>query len=124
MSATTCASACLSLSHRHLPSLIFHLTSLPPIHLSLSLSTLSHALIPLRCSCPRRRTKHDIHPLQSNADPVLHPLEAAREYKRAVNAVKLERMFAKPFLGALDGEPRAAGARARALQLMPQRGLC
>jgi hypothetical protein len=32
------------------------------------------------------RTKHDIHPMQTNADPSLHPLEAAREYKRALNA--------------------------------------
>ena len=69
------------------------------------------------------RTKHDIHPLETNVDPKLHPLEAPREYKRAVNAgkcpssvpcltpakaviiaVKLERMFAKPFIGALDGK--------------------
>eukprot|EP00045_Choanoeca_perplexa_P006130 m.52094 g.52094 ORF g.52094 m.52094 type:complete len:451 (+) comp13480_c0_seq5:166-1518(+) len=51
----------------------------------------------------KRKTKHDIHPMQSNPDPSLHPLEAAREYKRALNAVKLERVFAKPFLGSLDG---------------------
>ncbi|EDQ92632.1 uncharacterized protein MONBRDRAFT_19326 [Monosiga brevicollis MX1] len=51
----------------------------------------------------QRKTKHDIHPMQSNVDPNLHPLEAAREYKRAVNAVKMERMFAKPFVAGLDG---------------------
>ncbi len=38
-----------------------------------------------------------------NYDPVLHPFEAPREYMRAMNAVKLERVFAKPFLGSLDG---------------------
>ncbi len=38
-----------------------------------------------------------------NYDPTLHPFEAPREYTRAVNAVKLERVFAKPFLGSLDG---------------------
>lgn len=33
----------------------------------------------------------------------MHPFEAAREYVRALNAVKLERVFAKPFVGCLDG---------------------
>jgi WD repeat and SOF domain-containing protein 1 len=45
----------------------------------------------------------DIHKLPRNYDPELHPFEMNREYTRAVNAVKLERVFAKPFLGALDG---------------------
>ncbi|KAK0091426.1 hypothetical protein PV326_003254, partial [Microctonus aethiopoides] len=38
-----------------------------------------------------------------NYDPVLHPFEAAREYTRALNAVKLDRVFAKPFIGCLEG---------------------
>ena len=38
-----------------------------------------------------------------NYDPSLHPFEAPREYVRALNATKLERVFAKPFLGSLDG---------------------
>lgn len=38
-----------------------------------------------------------------NADPALHPLERAREYQRALTATKLEKMFAKPFVKALDG---------------------
>lgn len=38
-----------------------------------------------------------------NYDPALHPFEAAREYTRALNAVKLEKVFAKPFMGNLDG---------------------
>lgn len=38
-----------------------------------------------------------------NVDPKLHPFEKGREYTRALNAVKLDRMFSKPFLGALDG---------------------
>jgi len=38
-----------------------------------------------------------------NYDPSLHPFEASREYVRALNATKLERVFAKPFLGSLDG---------------------
>lgn len=38
-----------------------------------------------------------------NYDSTLHPLEVPREYTRALNASKLERVFAKPFLGSLDG---------------------
>lgn len=41
--------------------------------------------------------------VQRNYDPNLHPFEAPREYVRALNAVKLERVFAKPFIGCLDG---------------------
>ena len=49
--------------------------------------------------------KHGINfiSVQRNFDPSLHPFEAPREYTRALNAVKLERVFAKPFLGSLDG---------------------
>lgn len=36
-----------------------------------------------------------------NLDPALHPLEKEVEYTRALNAAKLQRVFAKPFLGAL-----------------------
>jgi WD repeat and SOF domain-containing protein 1 len=50
-----------------------------------------------------RETKLDLHKLPRNYDPALHPFEAQREYTRALNAVKLERVFAKPFLASLDG---------------------
>jgi WD repeat and SOF domain-containing protein 1 len=36
-------------------------------------------------------------------DPKLHPFEKGREYTRALNAVKMDKLFSKPFLGALDG---------------------
>ena len=36
-----------------------------------------------------------------NLDPALHPLSRAREYTRALNATKLERLFAKPFIAQL-----------------------
>ncbi|TAQ90144.1 hypothetical protein B7494_g1561 [Chlorociboria aeruginascens] len=36
-----------------------------------------------------------------NLDPALHPFARAREYTRALNATKLERMFAKPFIAQL-----------------------
>lgn len=38
-----------------------------------------------------------------NYDPALHPFEAPREYTRALNATKLDRVFAKPFVGNLEG---------------------
>ncbi|ODQ64714.1 WD40 repeat-like protein [Nadsonia fulvescens var. elongata DSM 6958] len=41
--------------------------------------------------------------LPRNLDPALHPFERAREYTKALNATKLERMFAKPFIGQLGG---------------------
>jgi DDB1- and CUL4-associated factor 13 len=45
----------------------------------------------------------DIYKVSRNLNPVLHPHERAREYTRALNATKLDRLFAKPFLGSLNG---------------------
>ena len=45
----------------------------------------------------------NVNKLTRNLDPTQHPFERAREYTRALNATKLERMFAQPFLG--DFEP-------------------
>lgn len=45
----------------------------------------------------------DLPKLPRNVDPALHPFAAQREYTAALNAVKLERVFAKPFVGSLDG---------------------
>jgi WD repeat and SOF domain-containing protein 1 len=45
----------------------------------------------------------DPAPLSRNLDPALHPFDKPREYTRAVNAAKLDRLFAKPFVGALEG---------------------
>uniref|UniRef100_A0AAQ5YV26 DDB1 and CUL4 associated factor 13 n=1 Tax=Amphiprion ocellaris TaxID=80972 RepID=A0AAQ5YV26_AMPOC len=50
-----------------------------------------------------RETKLDIQRVPRNYDPSLHPFEVSREYTRALNATKLERVFAKPFLASLDG---------------------
>ncbi|KAI8854088.1 WD40-repeat-containing domain protein [Chytridium lagenaria] len=50
-----------------------------------------------------RSSKGDIHKLHRNLDPTLHPFERAREYTRALNATKLERLFAKPFIASLSG---------------------
>lgn len=40
---------------------------------------------------------------QHNLDPKLHPFQGAREYVRALNSVKKDKIFAKPFVGALSG---------------------
>jgi DDB1- and CUL4-associated factor 13 len=50
-----------------------------------------------------RKSKHDITKVHRNRDPSLHPFERAREYTKAVMATKLDKIFAKPFIGALDG---------------------
>ncbi|VVT50362.1 uncharacterized protein SAPINGB_P002725 [Magnusiomyces paraingens] len=41
----------------------------------------------------------DSQRLPRNLDPALHPFERAREYTRALNATKLDRVFAQPFVG-------------------------
>ncbi|EHN01362.1 Sof1p [Saccharomyces cerevisiae x Saccharomyces kudriavzevii VIN7] len=56
-----------------------------------------------------KRSADDYVPVKStqesqmprNLNPELHPFERAREYTKALNATKLERMFAKPFIGQL-----------------------
>ncbi|KAG0367763.1 WD40-repeat-containing domain protein [Gamsiella multidivaricata] len=60
-----------------------------------------------------RQRSNDIHKVQRNLDPSLHPFEKAREYTRALNAVKVERMFAKPFVGALSGHVDGVYAMAK-----------
>jgi hypothetical protein len=47
--------------------------------------------------------------MQRNLDPALHPFAKAREYTRALQATKMERMFAAPFVaqmgkGHVDGK--------------------
>lgn len=41
----------------------------------------------------------DSQRLPRNLNPALHPFERAREYTRALNATKLDRVFAQPFVG-------------------------
>lgn len=43
----------------------------------------------------------DQNPMPRNLNSAIHPFERAREYVRALNSVKLDRMFAKPFIGQL-----------------------
>ena len=50
-----------------------------------------------------RKSKMDITKVHHNRDPALHPFERVREYTKAVVATKLDKMFHKPFIGALEG---------------------
>ena len=47
--------------------------------------------------------KLDLQRVPRNHEPTLHHFEVPQEYVRALNATKLERVFAKPFLASLDG---------------------
>ncbi|EIE25085.1 WD40 repeat-like protein [Coccomyxa subellipsoidea C-169] len=49
--------------------------------------------------CTRERSQ-DVQKVHKNLDPALHPFEKAVEYTRALNAAKLDRVFAKPFISA------------------------
>ena len=67
---------------------------------------MSRMEVKVLCRNPRdyvRQRASDIHKLPRNLDPSQHPLEGPREYVRALNATKLERVFAKPFVGNLAG---------------------
>jgi len=51
-----------------------------------------------------RECSGDLRKHHRNLDPKSHPHQRAREYARAVTGAKLDRMFAKPFVGSLgDG---------------------
>ena len=50
-----------------------------------------------------RECAGDVYHVNRNLDPSLHPFEREREYVRALNATKLDKVFAKPLLGALSG---------------------
>ncbi|KAF9238927.1 WD40 repeat-like protein [Melanogaster broomeanus] len=45
----------------------------------------------------------DPTPTSRNLDPLMHPFARARERMRALNAAKMDRMFAKPFIASLEG---------------------
>ncbi|KZT50280.1 WD40 repeat-like protein [Calocera cornea HHB12733] len=45
----------------------------------------------------------DPSPRSRNLDPSLHPFARAREYTRALTAAKMDRIYAKPFVAALEG---------------------
>ena len=48
-----------------------------------------------------RECSGDLRMHHRNLDPANHPFQRAREYTRAVTSAKIDRMFAKPFVGQL-----------------------
>ncbi|KAH9931500.1 WD40 repeat-like protein [Fomitopsis serialis] len=55
----------------------------------------------------------DPTPTSRNLDPLQHPFARARERMRALNAAKMERLFAKPFVAGLEGHVDAVETMAR-----------
>ena len=49
-----------------------------------------------------RKTKTEIEKVYRNTNPKLHPFQRAREFVRALNAAKLDKIFSKPFLYSLN----------------------
>ena len=49
-----------------------------------------------------RERSNDHYVIKRNNDPAMHPFQKAREYTRALNSVKLERLFSKPFVSSLS----------------------
>jgi WD repeat and SOF domain-containing protein 1 len=60
-----------------------------------------------------RETTEDVVKVHKNTDSNLHPLQKSREYMRALNAAKLEKVFAKPFIAAMDEHTDSICALAR-----------
>ncbi|KAF5481338.1 hypothetical protein F2P56_001999, partial [Juglans regia] len=60
----------------------------------------------------RERSK-DLQRVFRNYDPNLRPQEKAVEYVRALNAAKLDKIFARPFIGAMDGHIDAISCMAK-----------
>mmetsp|Transcript_116690 Transcript_116690/g.174226 ORF Transcript_116690/g.174226 Transcript_116690/m.174226 type:complete len:453 (-) Transcript_116690:47-1405(-) len=50
-------------------------------------------------SSTQRECIGDLRKLPRNLDPTYHPMQRAREFTRAINSAKMERMFAKPLIG-------------------------
>jgi WD repeat and SOF domain-containing protein 1 len=55
----------------------------------------------------------DPTPTSRNLDPLMHPFSRARERTRALNAAKMDRIFAKPFVDSLEGHVDAVEVIAR-----------
>lgn len=60
-----------------------------------------------------RERSQDLQKVFRNYDPNLRPQERATEYTRALNAAKLEKIFARPFVGAMDGHIDAISCMAK-----------
>ncbi|PWA84892.1 nucleotide binding,protein binding protein [Artemisia annua] len=60
-----------------------------------------------------RERSNDLQRVSRNYDPNLRTQEKAVEYVRALNAAKLDKVFARPFIGAMDGHLDAVSCMAK-----------
>ncbi|KAI3669106.1 hypothetical protein L6452_40329 [Arctium lappa] len=60
-----------------------------------------------------RERSNDLQRVSRNYDPNLRTQEKAVEYVRALNAAKLDKVFARPFIGAMDGHIDAISCMAK-----------
>ncbi|XP_010927609.2 uncharacterized protein [Elaeis guineensis] len=60
-----------------------------------------------------RERSQDLQKVFHNYDPNLRTQEKAVEYTRALNAAKLDKIFARPFIGAMDGHIDAVSCMAK-----------
>lgn len=60
-----------------------------------------------------RERSQDLQRVFRNFDPSIRTQEKATEYVRALNAAKLEKIFARPFIGAMDGHIDAVSCMAK-----------
>ncbi|KAJ6734147.1 NUCLEOTIDE BINDING [Salix purpurea] len=60
-----------------------------------------------------RERSQDLQRVFHNFDPNLRTQEKAVEYQRALNAAKLDKIFARPFIGAMDGHIDAISSVAK-----------
>ncbi|XP_057949025.1 uncharacterized protein LOC131144407 [Malania oleifera] len=60
-----------------------------------------------------RERSQDLQRVSRNYDPQLRPQEKAVEYVRAVKAAKLEKIHARPFMGAMDAHVDAISSMAK-----------
>lgn len=60
-----------------------------------------------------RERSQDLQRVFHNFDPNLRSQEKAVEYVRALNAAKLEKVFARPFVGAMDGHRDGVSSMAK-----------
>ncbi|CAM8945395.1 unnamed protein product [Rhodiola kirilowii] len=60
-----------------------------------------------------RERSQDLQRVFRNFDPTLRTQEKAVEYVRALNAAKLDKIYARPFVGAMDGHRDAVSCMAK-----------
>ena len=79
----------------------FHFSSIPLFRLALRTKMKIKTISRLKADFVRP-DESSVFRSHRNPDPKLNPFEKQKEYSRAVNAAKLNKIFAKPFLGSME----------------------